>query len=258
MDLKFIYSGAAYSIDSILEFTKEGLNEFWCEPFFHFYPDIDRAAYCALNTAQRREFLRDYFTAFADQNRTLLDDKLVKYNNHWTEHRQQVIEALEDAFSLDLTGLFDDMRSEISFNPISPRYLDRNTFDTFYLQSERGALGSALHEIIHFVWFYVWHQQFHDSTVEYETPHLKWILSEMVVEPIMRDERLASINPYFADGGCVYPYFYTLKIGERPILDRLYEMYKTLPITTFMQESYLLCQQHVIEIRAHIDASESM
>ena len=44
----------------------------------------------------------------------------------------------------------------MSFNPISPRYLDEQAFDVFWLNSERGALGMALHEIIHFVWFRVW------------------------------------------------------------------------------------------------------
>ncbi|MFR5786273.1 MAG: hypothetical protein ACLUHE_03445 [Christensenellales bacterium] len=49
-----------------------------------------------------------------------------------------------------------------------------------------------------------------DNYDEYERPSLKWILSEMVVESVMRDERLSSINPYFPreNGGCVYPYFF--------------------------------------------------
>ena len=46
------------------------------------------------------------------------------------------------------------------------------------MNSEKGAIGSAIHEIIHFVWFYVWNQTFADSYEEYETLSLKWILSD--------------------------------------------------------------------------------
>lgn len=78
----------------------------------------------------------------------------------------------------------------------------------------------------------------------------------MVVEPIMRDERLASINPYFQHRECVYPYFYTFKIEKKPILDILYEMYKSMSINEFMGKSYELCLNHEEEIRKHIKESE--
>lgn len=121
---------------------------------------------------------------------------------------------------------------------------------------KKGALGLSIHEIIHFVWFHVWNNYFHDSYDEYELPHLKWILSEMVVEPIMRDERLRAINPYFDGGGCVYPYFYTLKIENRPILDILYEMYQSMSMVEFMKKSYELCLEYEALIREHIDTNE--
>ncbi len=72
-------------------------------------------------------------------------------------------------------------------NPIEPRFLREHRFDLFYKNSEKGAIGQCIHEIIHFAWFYVWHEIFQDSWGEYERPSLKWILSEMVVESIMKD-----------------------------------------------------------------------
>lgn len=73
----------------------------------------------------------------------------------------------------------------------------------------------------------------------------------MVVEPIMRDPRLSSINPYFKTG-CVYDYFYTMKIEGKPILDTMNTKYNTLPITTFMEEGYDYCRTHEKEIRMQI------
>ena len=131
-------------------------------------------------------------------------------------------------------------------------------YDTFYLNSERGAIGGGIHEIIHFVWFYVWNRLFGDSYDEYERPSLKWILSEMVVESVMKDERLSSINPYFPreNGGCIYPYFFDLVVAGKPLLDTLETMYRSQSIEDFMKNSYAYCWKHEAEIREHIRRSE--
>lgn len=64
---------------------------------------------------------------------------------------------------------------------------------------------------------------FGDNDDEYERPSLKWILSEMVVESVMKDERLSSINPYFPreNGGCICPYFFDMMVDGKLILDTL-------------------------------------
>lgn len=257
MNLEYIYPGIARSVDSILEFTGEDKTAYWSDPIFHFFPDIDKENYKLLNGQQRKQLLTDYFTQFETENQALLQEKVTTYNQRWQLYKTQITHALQDAFETDLSDLFNDMRCLITFNSISPRYLDSHSFDVFYLNSDRGALGTSIHEIIHFVWFHVWNQVFHDDCAEYETPHLKWILSEMVVQPIMRDERLASINPYFGSGGCVYSYFYTLRIDGKPILDALNELYTSMPIKEFMQASYRFCLQHEAQIRQHIEESEN-
>ena len=116
----------------------------------------------------------------------------------------------------------------------------------------------SLHEIIHYLWFDVWNRLFHDSYDEYETPSLKWILSEMVVESIMADERLSSINPYFPreHGGCVYGYFQDMVICGRPVLDTLDQLYKENRITDFMKKAYAFCQENETAVRSHIAQAE--
>ena len=99
---------------------------------------------------------------------------------------------------------------------------------------------------------------FGDSYDEYERPSLKWILSEMVVESVMKDERLCSINPYFPreNGGCIYPYFFDMAVAGKPILDTLETMYRNQSIEDFMKNSYAYCQEHETEIREHICRAE--
>ena len=80
----------------------------------------------------------------------------------------------------------------------------------------------------------------------------------MVVESIMRDERLASNNPYFPKekGGCVYPYFYSMVIDGECILDTLYALFRKNSLNSFMVKSYEYVKKHEDEIRRHIAKSE--
>ena len=65
----------------------------------------------------------------------------------------------------------------------------------------------------------------------------------MVVEAIMSDQRLSTINPYFPkeNGGCVYPYFQNMIIEGVSVLDKLSDLYQNNTITDFMEASYAYC-----------------
>ena len=71
----------------------------------------------------------------------------------------------------------------------------------------------------------------------------------MAVEPLMRDRRLAEINPYFQDG-CAYEYFYDMKIGGEKLFDQLERLHRENDILGFMQKGYAFCREHDPEIRA--------
>jgi hypothetical protein len=144
------------------------------------------------------------------------------------------------------------MVGNVTLNPIEPRFLDARAFDVFYLNSERGALGVALHEVTHFVWFDVWQAHFKDNPAEYETPHIKWIFSEMAVDSVMRnDGRLHGVNPYFPDGH-VYECFRAMRPEGKAVLETLYEMYKHADIIEFMERGLAYCVKHEDEIRAQM------
>lgn len=248
MELHFCDPGLNYSLDIIMEFQQSDLSGWWKQPLFHFYPQIDRTKFDRLDASSQRLYLRQELQHIYEAAKPEICCKLGLYAAHWQKYKPQIEDAFSEAFQVDSRGLFSDMTANITLNPTCPRYLDTHSFDLFYLNSERGALGLSLHEMIHFFWFHTWHQLFQDDFSEYETPSLKWIFSEMAVEPIMRDKRLSDINPYFEDG-CVYEYFYHMKIDGTPILEMLYEMYRQNDMQTFMQKGFLFCQEHESEIR---------
>lgn len=247
MKLEYKNPKLEYSIDSILLFHDGTQSEFWTDSLFFFYPQIDKNKFNELTENQRRVYLNEILSDVFKLDE--FEKKKNEYQNYWDINVSGIQKSLEEAFDIQLSDKFNDIMANITLNPICPRFLETNRFDIFYLNSERGALGMVLHEIIHFVWFLVWNNYYKDDQLEYETPHLKWIFSEMVVDPIMRyDERLSSINPYFEDG-CVYDYFYTMKIEGIPILETMLRLYKNNSIINFMEKGYKYCLEHETEIR---------
>lgn len=247
-------------LDSFMLFQTDGETEYWSDSVFNFYPTVNRELFRSLTFAEKREYLAAELGKIYDGQEESLNQKVTACNLQWQRYRGQIEAALSDAFNTDVRPLFNDLRAEICLNPVSPRFLAEHRFEVFSFNSEHGAIGISIHEIIHFLWFYVWNKEFKDSYDEYERPSLKWILSEMVVESIMRDERLSSINPYFPreNGGCVYEYFWDMKADGRMVLDVIEELYQCGDMKKFMAESYAYCQKHEDEIRSHITEAEKL
>ncbi len=245
-------------IDSIMSFQTEGETPYWSNSLFYFFPTLNKDLLLTLDFNAKRKHIYNELNEIYHEQESLINENVEKYNKHWGKYRSQIEAALSDAFEVDSHLLFNDLRAEICLNPVSPRFLKERYFQIFYLNSERGAIGISIHEIIHYLWFHVWNHNFNDSYAEYERPSLKWILSEMVVESIMRDDRLSSINPYFPreNGGCVYGYFLDLKLDGRMALDVIEEYYQCNNIRKFMYESYAYCQKHEEAIRLHINEAE--
>ena len=190
MELTFFNPGVEYMIQRIMDFQTEDESAFWTEPLYHFYPQLDKVYASSLPFADRKGYIeRIMKSVYADIESTI-NEKVTQYSLHWKNCKDQISDALSDAFEVTSSDLFNDLRCNVSMSPIEPRFLNKHSFDVFYLNSDKGAIGESIHEIIHFFWFYVWNRLFTDSYAEYERPSLKWILSEMVVESIMRDPRL--------------------------------------------------------------------
>ena len=223
-------------------------------PFVSFFPQLDKAHADSLPFSKRREYIEHTLRAIYTEIEETINKKVLMYSQYWDDCKLQISAALSDAFGVDCSSLFNDLQCNVTMNPIEPRFLKEHRFDVFYLNSERGAIGESIHEIVHFMWFYVWNQLFGDDYDEYERPSLKWILSEMVVESVMKDKRLSSINPYFPreNGGCIYPCFFDMKVDDVLILDTLDSMYQSQSIENFMRNSFAYCKEHEAEIREHM------
>ena len=259
MNITYKNPGDRHSIESISLFLTGDETAVWSAPILHFYPQLDSKMLAAYSPSDKQKYLSDVFGSIYSELKEEINRKVICYHDHFQRHKQQIEQALSDAFHLDASCVFNDLTGNVTLNPICPRFLKEHCFDVFYMNSERGALGLSLHEVIHYFWFHVWNGHFGDDYDEYETPSLKWILSEMVVEAIMRDKRLSSLNPYFPreNGGCIYPYFQNMCVNGSPILETIDALYHRNSITDFMEEAYTYCLKYENEIRKHIEAAEN-
>ena len=177
MEVTFVNPGVDYMIERIMAFQTEDESAFWSAPLYYFYPQLDKDYATNLPFPERKEYIERTMRAVYIDLEDTINDKIASYSRHWAVCKEQITSALSDAFGVDCASLFNDMRCNVSLNPIEPRFLKERCYDTFYLNSERGAIGGGIHEIVHFVWFYVWNRLFEDSYDEYERPSINWILS---------------------------------------------------------------------------------
>lgn len=248
MQITFQNPGFDYSVNSVLLFQTENTGSWWKDALFSFYPQIEREQMDRLRRTEQTAYLREILSSVYQQLTPELEEKKTAYQIFWDKNRQAVEEALGDTFRMPLAEQFQNIRANITMNPICPRFLAERTFDLFYRNSPKGALGMSLHEVVHFLWFDRWSTLFRDAPAEYESPYLKWVFSEMAVYPVLGDPRLAARNPYYPDS-CVYDYFYTMTVEGRPVLDTMTELFAAGNIDQFMTDGYRYCREHEAEIR---------
>lgn len=175
------------------------------------------------------------------------------FNNYWATKQQDVITTFTNVFNLDCHNLFNNMQAEVSLNPICPRNINNNSFTVFYKDDENKFLKTALHEIIHFIWFHIWQKHFQDDKNDYEAPHLKWILSEMVIDTFVSNTEISKLLSQANHKNMAYTYFYTMEINNYPILETLSHLFQKSPnITSFMEEAYQYCLDNEAAIRKQI------
>ena len=249
MKLQYKDPGYQYSLASISQFIKG--NESGSGAIFHFIPELTKFKGLLIETTNNRdieEIISETIQKKYISEEKEIQSKTISYQECWDRYEDLINERFSSIFELDTSRVFNNLVCNITLNPTSPRYLKEHVFDVFYLNSPEGSIGSALHELVHYLWFYIWNQKYKDSYEQYETPSLIWLLSEAVVEQILNDEEFNKINPYSKTGNA-YPYFYKMIITGRPFYEYLDKLYKENPIDEFMDKGYQFMIENEEEIR---------
>lgn len=128
-------------VDGIMMFQNDENSEFFREPLFAAYPQIEKNHFISLDTDKRGEYIHQVMKEIYLSEESVISDKLIKYQQHWQNNKTQIEDAFSTVFQLDCQSMFNKMVGNITLNPIEPRWLASTSFCVFYLNSERGLWG---------------------------------------------------------------------------------------------------------------------
>ena len=243
-------------IEFILYHQQDNTPEWWRKQLFNAYPYLNYEHAKSLPESKRFEYITEQMRQESQKYENVINDSVKVFQDTWNTLIVEKLEsAYRTAFGNDCSGILNNMVAEVGLNPICPRDLEHNSFSVYYRDIPRYAMMMALHEITHFVWFYFWQQHFSDNSDEYDFPNLKWLLSEIVVETIIRNSKINDLieQPKYI----AYSYFYSMTINNELIFDTMKKMYQSRTnIYDFMNKSFDWIQKNEPELRKKIAAAE--
>ena len=149
--MKILYKnpGFEHSIDSIMLFQTDNQTPYWSDALLYFYPQVEKQEIAKLNFEEKKKYVsKELYDVYQKEIKKEINEKVNTYNNHFLKHKDQIEDALSEAFDIDTRTIFNDLVGNITMNPVGPRFLKEHYFDVFYKNSERGAIGISIREPI--------------------------------------------------------------------------------------------------------------
>lgn len=256
MHLKWQQKDFNEDIDFILFHQKDGTPEWWQKRLFNAYPELNYKYAKSVSEPERFDYITSQMKFMAQKRQPTVENSIKIFKDSWNALvTGKLNAAYSSAFDNDCSDILNDMAAEVGLNPICPRNVSDHTFDIYHYFETNYAISTALHEITHFVWFYFWQKHFNDDAVEYDSPNLKWILSEIVVETIIRNSQINDLieQPEYI----AYSYFYDMKINNELIFNTMKKLYLgRRDIYDFMEKSYDWIKTNEPELRKKIADAE--
>lgn len=243
-------------LDFILFHQKDGTPIWWQKQLFQAYPDLDYEYALSLPESNRFEYISEQMKIQAEKRKSVVDNSIKIFSDKWSEISDKLNDVYSNTFDNDCNNILNDMVANVGLNPICPRDIQNHSFDIYHYFDSQYAITTALHEITHFVWFYFWQKHFQDNSTEYDFPNIKWLLSEIVVETIIRNSEINNLikQPQYI----AYSYFYDMTINGEFIFDTMKKMYlNRTDIYDFMEKSFNWIKNNESELREKIAIAES-
>ncbi|MBO5309664.1 MAG: hypothetical protein J6A98_00480 [Clostridia bacterium] len=160
-------------------------------------------------------------TKLYHENQNEMQNAAARFQQAWDNARDFINNEFVKIFGKEFSF---NCCARINLNPTSPRFLQEKMFDLHYECTEEYMLLNTVHELVHFAWFEIWKENFPDhKPQEYDWPHLDWLISEIVIEPIFKFsnlKKITTLNP-------AYDYFYEEKIDGKTLAELANNFYQS-------------------------------
>ena len=243
-------------LEFILFLQQDNKPDWWAKRLFDAYPSLDYEYARKLPESDRLDYIQNEIKKLAIVCSDDIKNSIKMFRENWKPVGEKLNGVYSSVFGFDCTEILNDMVGFVGLDPVCPRNVQKHTFDVFYRFSPAYAVSTALHEITHFVWFYFWQKHFNDNPAEYDSPKLKWVLSEIVVETIIRNSEINDLveQPEYI----AYSYFYDMTINGELIFDTMKKLYLgRKDIYDFMEKAFDWIKNNEPGLRAKIAKAES-
>ncbi|MGN1227141.1 MAG: hypothetical protein ACI4TX_00695 [Christensenellales bacterium] len=207
-------------VNFIYNFVKDSINDdidWYLKDF-----NLDKSELIALSNEELKEKINqsvsEIYLQRADDFMQMLDELCKKVD----ENYQFVLDEFSRIFGV---GYKDEQEYKvcIGVSQICPRYLSDYSFDVCLNHSIDDNFETILHELTHFYWFDKITKLYPNiKKSEFEQPHLTWLLSEIVVDAILKNSNFNKFLVYKP----AYNYFYEVDFNGKNMMDLFSDMYK--------------------------------
>lgn len=215
----------------------------WSNAVYWGYPKLKRKLINIKDKKEREKIEYQFFRVFYNKNLNLLNKKKIFFQKEWDKINEEVMNILSEICEIDWLKKDYQMKARISLNPICPRWIKSRTFDIYYKDNLRRMKGTAIHELLHFIYFEKWKKVFPKTEdKEFDSPHLVWQLSEMVPGIILNDFRVRRVFNYKFKS---YKEYEKIKINGKFLYSYLKDFYKQRKdFEDFLRRSWRFVKKH--------------
>jgi len=231
----------AASIDEYIPVINGFLNSDWRGAILSTYPVLKRRLGRIRSQARRDIITYQFFRQL--QEKSPLKQKAEMFQAYWKPLNRPVMRALSEAVEMPWPEALAKITARVTLNPICPRYLKLAAFDVFVRDWNEAMQDVVLHELLHFIYFEKWKSIFpRVSEDEFESPHLVWALSELVVRPILSDSRFQAL---WQATPVTYDRFFKSKVCGRSLLEHIQQIYDERDsFEDFLKKAFRFAKRH--------------
>lgn len=219
----------------------------WSNAIYKSYPELKSKLQNVKDKKKRKEIEYRFFTEVFQKERIELEKRAKIFQSEWNKINEDVMLVLSKVVEQEWSDKDRKFFARNSLNPICPRWIKSRIFDVYYKDSSREMKSTAIHEILHFIYFEKWKKVFpRTEEKEFDAPYLVWQLSEMVTGIILNDKRVQNVFKYKFNS---YKEFENFKLNKKPLLSYLQDFYDNRKdFADFLKKSWKFVKQHAEEI----------
>lgn len=192
-------------------------------------------------TSKIKELITESYNRDIDEYRKIL----INYGKIWEKYNNNYMKSLSKILNINWCYELSEIIVKVGKIPIYPREIDKYCFYIGKME-DKYFIETVMHECCHFLYFEKWKELFENWSIEeFDSPHIIWYLSEMVIDPILNNIEIQKIYKYDFKA---YKNFYNINVQGQNLMEYIKSIYKNNTIENAIIKSY----NYVLEKKEYI------